>query len=117
MPEEVNLLKLIPIRNVKWETKEDGCVVLLKPKFRHPFLVKLLLTRMKRPHFKVRLDEIGSFFWLNCDGTRTVYEIAELHKKKFGEKVEPLHERIALFLASLEKNRFILLFGKKSSNP
>ena len=67
------------------------------------------VSSMKHPYFKVNLDEIGSFFWLNCDGTRTVKDIAELHKKRFGEKVEPLYERITQFISSLEKNRFISL--------
>jgi len=105
---QINLLNLIPVQKTKCEIKEDGLVVLLKPKYSNSFLAKLLLPRMKQPYFKINLDEIGSFFWLNCDGTRTVQEIAELHKKNFGEKVEPLYERLAQFLASLEKHRFII---------
>ncbi len=104
---EINLLNLIPVQITKCEIMEDGLVVLLKPKFFNPFLAKHLLPRMKHPHYKIKLDEIGSFFWSNCDGTKTVQKIAELHKKQFGEKVEPLYDRIAHFLTSLEKNRLI----------
>ena len=106
---QINLLHLVPIQNSKCETREDGLVVLLKPKFANTLLVKYLLPRMKQPYYKINLDEIGSFFWLNCDGTKTVKEIAELHKNNFGEKVEPLYERIAHFISNLEKNRFIKL--------
>ncbi len=63
---------------------------------------------MKRPYYKINLDDIGSFFWLKCDGNRTVKEIAELHKNKFEDRVEPLYDRIAEFLSSLEKNRLII---------
>lgn len=105
---QINLLNLIPVQNVKCDLLEGGLVVLRKPKYSHPLLAKQLLPRMKHPYYKIKLDEIGSFFWLNCDGTRTVQEIAELHRTNFGEKVEPLYERIAHFLASLEKNRCII---------
>ncbi len=105
---KINLLHLIPIQNTKCEINEDGLVVLFKPKFANSLLVKYLLPRMKQPYYRIKLDDIGSFFWLKCDGTRTVKEIAELHKKKFEDKVEPLYDRIAQFLTSLEKNRLIL---------
>ncbi len=113
---QINLLNLIPVQKIKCEIKEDGLVVLLKPKYFNPFLAKHLLPRMKQPYFKINLDEIGSFFWLNCDGTRTVLEIAKLHKENFGEKVEPLYERIAHFITSLEKNRLLVLKDKEHSD-
>ena len=109
---QINLLNLIPVHKTKYELKEGDKVILFKPKFSNSFLAKIFLPRMKQPFYKVNLDEIGSFFWLNCDGTRTVKEIAELHKNNFGEKVEPLYERIAHFISSLEKNRFIILEEK-----
>lgn len=105
---QINLLHLVPVQNTKYETREDGLVVLFKPKFTNSFLVKYLLPRMKQPYYKINLDDIGSFFWLKCDGIRTVKEIAELHKNKFQDRVEPLYDRIAQFLASLEKNHLII---------
>jgi hypothetical protein len=107
-PEEVNLLGLVPVRNMKWETSEEGQVVLLRPKYRNAFLARLLLPRMKNPHYKIKLDDIGSYFWQNCDGARTIKEIAELQKKRFGEAVDPLYDRISLFLQTLQRSRFIV---------
>ena len=109
---QINLLNLVPVQKIKCEIKEDGLVVLLKPKYFNPFLAKHFLPRMKQPYFNIKLDKIGSFFWLNCDGTRTVLDIAKLHKENFGEEVEPLYERIAHFITSLEKNRLITLEEK-----
>ncbi len=106
---QINLLHLIPVQNTKCETREDGLVVLFKPKFANTLLVKYLLPLMKKPYYKIKLDEIGSFFWLKCDGILTVKEIAELHKNKFEDRVEPLYDRISQFLTSLEKNRLIIL--------
>ena len=62
---------------------------------------------MKKPYYKVKLDEIGSFTWLQCDNRRTVKDIGKKMQEKFGEKVEPLYDRLTFFLAQLERNRFI----------
>jgi hypothetical protein len=106
---EVNLLELVPIRTMKWEADEDGLVTLLQPKFRNKVLIQHLIPRMKKPYFKIKLDDIGSHFWTHCDGRRSIREIAELQEQKFGEKAEPLYERISQFLQTLQRNRFITL--------
>ena len=104
---QINLLVLTPIRAVQWEKDERGLVTLLKPKFRNPYLAKFLLPRLKKPHFKISLDDIVSFVWLNCDGNQTIEIIADKLKQSFGDSIEPLYERIGLFFQSLEKSRFI----------
>jgi hypothetical protein len=104
---KINLLDLIPVRNIKWEKKESGLIVLLKPKFELAFLKKYVLPRLKSPYFKIKLDHVGSFIWEHCDGSLRVKEIAKNLKDEFGEEVEPLHNRLALFLQSLEKNHLI----------
>lgn len=113
-PREVNLLELVPVRNMEWETGRGKRVVLLQPKFRNAFLARHLLPLMRNPHYRVKLDEIGSFFWENCDGIRTIKEIAELQRQKFGEAVEPLYDRMSLFLQTLQRSRFISF---KNQNP
>lgn len=105
--QEVNLLDLVPVRNMKWDKKDSGLIVLLKPKFTHPFFAKHILPRLKRPNYAIRLDEIGSYVWELFDGNLTVIELGERLKNKFGDKVEPLFDRLAVFLQSMEKNRFI----------
>lgn len=92
---------------MKWNKTEEGLVCLLKPKFQLPMLQKYLLPRLKHPYYKISLDKIGSEFWKNCDGIRTVEEIAKHMQNSLGDDVEPLYERITLFLQSLEKNKFI----------
>jgi hypothetical protein len=109
---EVNLLELIPEKNIGWEKDSEGFVVLLKPKFRHPFFLKHVLPRLKKPYYKVRLDEIGSFFWEHCNGHLTVKELADRMAEHFGESIDPLYERVGLFLQSLEKNQFIRMKGR-----
>jgi hypothetical protein len=104
---KINLLELTPVHNIKWEKTAEGLIVLLKPKFKNPFMVKYILPYVKRPYFRVKLDEIGSHLWDNCDGRRLVKDIARLQQQKFGDKVEPLYERISIFLKTLEQHRFI----------
>jgi hypothetical protein len=104
---EFNLLELVPVKNIEWEETEEGLVCLLKPKFQLPILKKHILHRLKHPYYKINLDKIGSQFWENSDGIRTVEEIAARMKTALGDEVEPLYERITLFLQSLEKNKFI----------
>ena len=106
-PSAVNLLNLIPDQNIKSEKSEDGFSVLLKPKYRHPLFVKYALPRLKSPNYKIKLDDVGSFIWDLCDGRNNVKEIGHQLKEKFGDKVEPLYERLGDFFQNLEKNKFI----------
>ena len=104
---EVNLLELIPDQNIQSEKTDDGFYVLLKPKYSHPWFVKNVLPRLKNPYFKIKLDDIGSFIWTLCDGQKTVEEIGRKMKEKFGDRVEPLYERLGTYFQNLEKNKFI----------
>jgi hypothetical protein len=104
---KTNLLDLIPVRNIKWEKKEGGLIVLLKPKFKLAFLKKYVLPRLKNPYFRIKLDPVGSFIWEQCDGRLRVEELAKILQDRYGEDVEPVYDRLALFLHSLEKNHLI----------
>ncbi len=108
---EINLLDLIPIRCVDWKKNKEGLVILLKPKFKSTFSKKYIISHLKRPFYKVRLDAVGSFVWENLNDTNTVQEIAKLMQDKFGEKLKPLYDRLSIFLQHLEKNKFIKYKG------
>ena len=107
LKKEINLLDLIPVKNLEWQKNEEGLIVLLKPKFKNPFLAKHLLPRLKNPYYRIRLDAVGSFTWELCDGHSTVEELGRKLKNRFKDKVEPLYDRLGLFLQNLEKNHFI----------
>ncbi len=104
---DVNLLDLIPKRIARFEESGDGLITILKPKFKNKMLVKYLMPRVKSPNFKVNLDEFGSFVWKQCDGKRTVEQIGNLLKEKFQDDIEPVYDRLALFIQSLARYRFI----------
>ena len=103
---EINLLDLKPVRSCEWEG--DGeCVSLVIPRFRFPLLRKWLLPRLKNPYYRVKLDVIGTLVWKACDGKTTVREIAERLRSHFGERVEPVYDRLSFFLSQLERGGFI----------
>ncbi len=104
---EVNLLRLVPERLVDHELGEDGMVTILAPRFRNRIMKRLLESRMRNRFVKIRLDEIGSAVWLLCDGGSDVGGVADTMSRRFGERIEPCHDRLAMFFTQLEASDFI----------
>ncbi len=105
---ERNLLDLIPVQIVEWVRKDDNTITLKKPKTRNG-LMRLLIRRMGRGlEFKIHLDDYGTMVWENCDGSQTVYEIGERLKKKHGDNIEPVYDRLAAFMRILAAQKFIV---------
>ncbi len=106
--EAINLLDLIPVQHVDYTTNEEKMIVLLKPKFTNRILKKHIIPKMKSPNYKVNLDAYGTSVWNACNGKNTVAEIGDLLRGEFGEKIEPVYERLGLFIKTLEKNKLIV---------
>ena len=104
---DVNIFDLIPERIAKYEESGEGLITILKPKFRNKIFVKYLLPRMKSPNFKVNLDQFGSFVWNQCNGKNTVEQIGILLRDEFQGDIEPVYDRLAVFIQSLARYRFI----------
>ena len=102
-----NLLALKPVRNVEWESRENGLVVLCVPKFRHPLLRRWVLPRLRTPVLRVKLDDVGSFVWGLCNGENTVGMIAGKLREEFGERLDPESDRLALFFRMLEREHYV----------
>jgi hypothetical protein len=104
---DINLLALIPEQTVESIKGEDGIVTILGPRFKTGIMKKMVGSRLKSPYFKIALDDVGTTVWENIDGTRKIGEIAAILKEKFGEKIEPCNDRLAMFFTQLEMSRFI----------
>lgn len=78
------------------------------PKFGEHLLGKWLMKQMKNPNYRLKLDELGSFVWEHCNGMEDVQEIGEKLKKKYGERVEPVYDRLNIFFRQLEKTKSII---------
>jgi len=103
--EERNIAHVIPERLVESETGENGSIKLLIPRFRASWL-QWMQRRLKSPYIKVTLDEIGSCAWRHIDGKRSLAEIGNAMREELGEKVEPVGERLGMFMGLLKRNKF-----------
>ncbi len=103
----VNLLDLKP-RRLFEHREEDGKVSVQIPRFRSRFM-GWYQRRLKRPYLQLHLDDIGSAVWLACDGEHSVGQIGEELKARFGADVEPVWDRLALFVQHMRKGELIAL--------
>ena len=90
-------------------TEADGRINLLVPPYGRGRWGKKLQTWFRASSHRVRLDDIGSFVWQQCDGRNRVRDIAAAMHEHFGERVQPVEERLVLFLTQLVRGRFVSL--------
>ena len=103
-----NYLEGIPLRHpdIKWSMDEEGIVTLEIENT--GFVNRLAQKLFKKPKISyVHLDEMGSFVWPSVDGEKNLIKIGEEVKAHFGEKAEPLYERLAKYFQILESYNFI----------
>ncbi len=105
-----NYLDLIPAHmpQIRWDMGDDAIVVVhMENTGFYNRLAQKLFHKPKVSHIK--LDELGSFIWNEMDGKRTVSEISESVKARFGDKAEPLLDRLIRFLEILRSQKWITL--------
>lgn len=102
-----NYLEVTPVRVLKEEVDESNLVTVLIPKVTNRFAKKYFEPMLKSPLIKLKLDEIGSASWLAIDGKKKVAEIAAELVQKFGDKIDPVEERLTKYLTTLYEQRFI----------
>ncbi|HTY12534.1 MAG TPA: PqqD family protein [Bacteroidota bacterium] len=107
----LNLLDLKPMRNARSEAAEDGLVTLFIPKFQNRWMVRWFVPMLARPEIRLKLDKYGSYLWNACDGTATVSEIGSRMSGHFGEELDPLYERIGMFIRRLDESGSLLIEG------
>lgn len=104
-----NFLDYVPKHNelFPFEKNKDG-IIEIKMKNRG-LIKKITQLILKKPKYTyVKLEGMGSFIWEQIDGKRTVYEIGQLLKEKYGDDAEPLYDRLCQYIKSLRTNQFIL---------
>ncbi len=103
-----NYFERIPFRKerFRWTCDEVGLVTIEIDN--KGFFNRLLQKIAKKPPVSyVHLDENGSFVWQCIDGKRDIVEIGKLVEEHFGEKANPVYERLLKFIAMLEASGFI----------
>jgi len=104
---DINYLELTPGRLYDHVIEENGKVSVLIPRFTNKLLIKTLSPMLKSPFVKTKFDEFGSQVWLEIDGKKKVLDISTSLKLKFGERIEPVEERLTRFLTQLYNYKFV----------
>lgn len=104
-----NFLERYPLRNsqITWSQADNGLVTL---EIENTGVFNAIAQKFfKRPRISyVHLDAIGSLAWINADGKKNIIEIGEIVQAEFGEKAEPLYERLAKYFQIHESYNFII---------
>ncbi len=97
-----------PRRLLEWH-EEDGRCVLLRPRFGTSRPGRWLAALAGDPHYRIRLDEVGTLVWKACDGRTSLAKIARAMRAAFGDRVEPAEERLARVVGRMLKGRMIVM--------
>lgn len=103
-----NYLNFIPQYNegFPFEIDEEGKVtIFVENKGLFNRIAQVLFHKPKVS--QIHLDEMGNFIWPLIDGEKSVYEIAGFVKEEFGQKAEPLYNRLVQYMRNLENYQFI----------
>ena len=102
-----NYLEFVPLRIIeRFSTDENGVITLeIENKGVFNRVAQKLLKKPKISY--IHLDEMGSFVWPLIDGERNITDIGVFVKDHFGDKAEPLYERLAKYFKVLESYGFI----------
>jgi hypothetical protein len=107
-----NLAAVAPVRLAAWRQKEDGRVVVQRPRPDSRGLRGLLdrvSFHLSMP--QIRLDAIGSLVWQQLDGRRTVSDVCAAVRGELGTAAEPVEERVGTFVGQLHKLELVDLPG------
>lgn len=103
-----NYLEKIPVRpaRIEWSADENGIVTLdIENTGLFNRVAQKLLHKPKVSH--IHLDETGSFVWPLIDGEKNIIELGKYVEEHFGEKANPLYERLAKYFQILDSYGFV----------
>lgn len=103
-----NYLEKVPSRpaHIAWNSDESGMVTLDIENT--GFMNRMAQKLFRKPKVShIHLDEIGSFVWPLLDGNKNIIELGDLVRERFGDKANPLYERLAKYFQILESYQFI----------
>lgn len=102
-----NYLDKKPLRNEKFSWSVDDGKVTLEVENKGVWNT-LFQKILKKPRISyIHLDEMGSFIWPLLDGEKSILEIGKTVENQFGDKANPLYERLAKYFQILESYHFI----------
>jgi hypothetical protein len=102
-----NFLEMIPAQRRPFHQSENGRVEVLLPRWGDGRVGRFLGTFLKSTPYRMRLDDVGTSVWLLCNGRRSVYEIGKCLQDNFGDSIEPVYDRLGLFLKQMKRSGII----------
>lgn len=107
-----NFLDYYPRRNANMDWRQLGDIVEIDMEHRgiSHWIAQKFFHRPRVSHIK--LDDLGSFIWLQMDGSKSVQEIGQAVKAGFGQKAEPLYSRLSQYIKTLHREGFIVYENK-----
>ena len=93
--------------NINWTVKDGKVTLEIENK---GFFNRIAQKLFKKPKISyIHLDETGSFIWPLIDGETDITDLGKRLKENFGEKAEPLYERLSKYIKILESYGFVKL--------
>ncbi|MBQ2898082.1 MAG: PqqD family protein [Clostridia bacterium] len=91
--------------HIKWHIENDVVTLEIENK---GFFNRIAQKFFKKPKTSyIHLDEMGSFIWKHLDGETSLVDIGKLVEEKFGEKANPLYERLSKYISILQSYGFV----------
>lgn len=89
---------------IEYQVDNNG-IVIISEKQNHWVQNMFRKMKIKIPPYKnIELDEYGSYVFLQIDGKRNIEEIGQCLEKQFGNNVNPLYERLIMFMNHIDVN-------------
>lgn len=102
-----NYLEKIPVKNPKYRFVKDSTGLITIEIDNKGFFNRVLQILINKPRISyIHLDDFGSFVIDCIDGKKNIIEIGKLVKEQFGDKAEPLYERLSKFFGILQSHGF-----------
>ena len=103
-----NYLVKIPQKNeeIAWKSDEAGNITL--EVVNKGVFNRIAQKLLKKPKISyIHLDEMGNFVWPIIDGEKDITQIGKEVEERFGEKANPLYERLIQYFRILESYGFV----------
>ena len=98
-----NLFELKPRQLRSFEELDDGTIDVIIPRYGDNAIGRLLKKVLSNRPLRIHLDDIGTSVWQMCDGRRTVHEIGRSLHDRFGDRIEPVYDRLEEFLKQIKR--------------
>ncbi|RCW48163.1 MULTISPECIES: PqqD family protein [unclassified Halanaerobium] len=109
-----NLYEMIPQKkeNIEWKKDYNNELTLIikRTKWIDRLFQKIFNTPKQTT---LELDALGSFVWKQCDGHKTIAQIAKKLRKEYPQKSSPVESRLITFIRILKNNGLIKLYPGK----